>query len=117
MSVVACSADITNPFLRFVAGLLLYAQVPHSQARASKHRNLELHANRRPLPRLISFLALQVGNGRQYLLLITLELLDPPHDQIFLRLVLCLALSGREDPDVCRVRRNWHLDHDVIAVV
>ena len=117
MSIIAAPTDITNPFLGFVARLLLYTEIADPEARASEHGNLELHAYGRSLPRLISLLRFQIRDRRENLLLITLELLDSPHDHLLLRLVFCLTLPRREDPNISRVRWHWNFDHDIVAVV
>ena len=100
MRIVACLRDVPDPLLWFVPALLLYPQIADPQTTASEHGYLEFHRDRWFLPSFLTFRLGQVSYGRQYLLLVTLELLDPPKDRGFIRLVLSFAISSRKHFDL-----------------
>ena len=59
----------------------------------------------------------QICYGCQYLLLITLELLDSPENGGFIRFILSFAITSREHFDLRSIGGHWNLNDDVVRVV
>lgn len=117
MGVVTRFWDVPDPLLGLVSALLLYSQVSNSEATTGEHGHLELHGNRRFLPRLLVLRLGQVSDGRQNLLLITLKLFDSPEYSRFVRLVLAFATARRKHLDLWCIRRHRYLYHNVVCII
>ena len=117
MGVVACLRDVPDPLLWFVPALLLYPEIADPQTTASEHGHLEFHRDRRLLPSFLIFRLGQVSYGGEYLFLVSLELLDPPKDRGFIRLILPFAISCRKDFDLGGIGWHWDLDNNVVCIV
>jgi hypothetical protein len=115
--VVARLRDVPDPLLRLVSALLLYSQIPHSEATASEHGHLELHGDGRFLPRLLALRLGQIRHSRQNLLLITLKLFNSPEYSGFVWLVLAFATTSGKDLDLGSVGRHWYLNDNVIGII
>lgn len=117
MSVITCLRNISDPFLWFVAALLLYPQIPHSQATSCEHRNLELHSDRRLLPNFFIFGLHQVGHSCENIFLISLKFLYSPHDARLIRFVLAFADARSINFDISCVGRNRNFDNHTVRKI
>ena len=117
MSVVTRFWDVSDPFLGLVSTLFLYSQVPNTQTTSSEHWHLEFHSYWRFLPSLLVFRWDQVSHSCQDVLLVSLELLDTPHNAWFVRLVFSFPDSCSINFHVGCVRWHWNFDHYIICKI
>ena len=110
MSIVTCFWDVSNPFLWLIATFFLYSEISYTQPTTCEHGHLEFHCYWRFLPSFFIFGRNEIGNSSQYVFLISLELLDPPHYARFVWLIFAFSDSRPINFNISSVRwyRNFH---------
>jgi len=106
------SRHVPNPLHTAIITLLKHLQIPDQQPRTREHKQREIHAQRRPTPRLLVRHARQLRLSIEHVFRLAREALNLPHDIILAGLVLRFALADALG-DARRVQGRGDLDDDV----